>query len=246
MNDPIIQMLSIALVTLGASYIQSVTGFGFGIFSMIFLPSLLLYTEASTLSSVLSTLTSIVTILTVWRSISFKNIIFPTLGSLVSTYLAVSFVSTQSNKTLILLLGIALFILSIYFMFFSDKIRIRPSWYAGLVAGAISGVMSGIFSIGGPPAVIYFLQSEEDTPHYMATISAFFVLSGIITVGTKISAGFMTSTVVIAIAVGVVAMLTGSVIGKVTRDKIKPILIRRAIYGIMALSGIVNIVTSII
>lgn len=57
------QLAFIALIVTGASYIQSVTGFGFGIFAMIFLPSLLAYTEANVLSSMLSMLTSLLVVL---------------------------------------------------------------------------------------------------------------------------------------------------------------------------------------
>ncbi len=241
--EPYILVL-IAAVVLGASFIQSVTGFGFGIFAMIFLPSLLLYTEANVLSSMLSLFTSLTVILVMWRKISWKNLIFPLVGCLISTYLAVLFIGSQDNKTLILMLGIALLVLSIYFFFFSGKVKIRPTWYAGLIAGIISGIMGGMFAIGGPPVVIYFLQSEDNTDSYLATISAYFVLSGIINVVTK--SGFINMNVLIAFALGFVAMALGAFIGKLARDKCNSAMIKKAVYGFMAISGILNIVTSLI
>ena len=56
MNIEIYQLFLIMLVVFSASYIQSVTGFGFGIFAMIFLPHILMYTEANVPSSILSAL----------------------------------------------------------------------------------------------------------------------------------------------------------------------------------------------
>ena len=247
MEDLILQLTLVALVSLGASYTQSVTGFGFGIFAMIFLPGIMsLYTEANVLSTILSTLTSVSLAFVLRRAISWRNIIFPLLGCLVSTALAVAFVRTQENSTLTLLLGIALLALSIYFFFFSEKIRIRPSWYAGLIAGVISGIMGGMFSIGGPPVVIYYLQSERDSEHYLATISAYFIFSGLITVTTKAAAGFITPLVWMALSVGAVGMMIGSLVGKLTREKIRSIVLKRAVYCVMALSGAVNIVSSLI
>ena len=243
--EPYIFVLS-ALVVLGASFIQSVTGFGFGIFAMIFLPSLMQYTEANVLSSMLSLFTSLAVVIVMWKKINFKNLIFPLIGCLVTTYLAVKFIGSQDNKTLILLLGIVLFVLSIYFFFFSGKIRIRPTWYAGLIAGVISGVMGGMFSIGGPPVVIYFMQSEDSTDSYLATISAYFVLSGVINVVTKAAEGFITQNVWIAFAIGFVAMALGALVGKLVRDKCNSSMIKKAVYGFMAISGIMNIVTSLI
>ena len=67
-------LVLIALVVLCASFIQSVTGFGFGIFSMIFLPTLFgVYTEGNVLSSMLSMLTSLAVAVVMWRKIRKKR-----------------------------------------------------------------------------------------------------------------------------------------------------------------------------
>ena len=245
MDNNALLFILIAIITLGASYIQGATGFGFGIFAMIFLPMLLSYTEANVLSSILGTLSALfITVLT-FRKIHWKNILFPTVGSIFFGFVAISFVKVQSSQTLMLFLGVALVILSMYFFFFTDKIKIRPTWYAGLIAGIISGFMTGMFSIGGPPVVIYFMQSEENAEKYLATISAYFALSGVISVSMKAGAGFVTVPVLIGLAVGLVGMAVGSFVGKLTRDKIKPNMIKKVVYGFMAVSGAVNIVTSL-
>ena len=67
----------IAVVTVAASFIQSVTGFGFGILAMIFLPHILIYTEANVLSTMLSAATSFTVAVALWRKIDWKNIVFP-------------------------------------------------------------------------------------------------------------------------------------------------------------------------
>lgn len=236
----------ILLITFVASYEQTVTGFGFGIVAMIFLPRLLLFTEANVLSAILSSLTSVFVVVTMYRHVNWKNLIFPILGSIVTNYLAITFIKGSENQVLILLLGIALLVLSIYFFFFSHKIKIRPSWYAGLIAGIISGAMSGLFSIGGPPVVIYYMQSEESTDRYLATISTFFVLSGILSISMKVAAGFVTRNVLLGLALGLVGMLVGVLLGKKTRDKTNPVLIKKLVYGVMAVSGLSNIITSLI
>ena len=244
--DQTVIFILVAVVTLIASYIQGATGFGFGIFSMIFLPNILTYTEANVLSSILSALSALFVAILMFRKIHWKNVWFPTLGCLFSTYVAVSFLKTQSSRTLMLLLGLALFLLSLYFFFFSDKIKIKPTWYAGLIAGILSGIMGGMFSIGGPPVVIYFMQSEEDFDRYFATISAYFVFLGVVSVSTKAAAGFITISVWIALAISVLAMLIGAYIGKRTKDKIKPKIVKKVVYGFMAISGLINIVTSLL
>ena len=223
-----IQFILVALVTLCASYIQSVTGFGFGIFAMIFLPKILLYTEASLLSSMLSTVTSLVVMVLAFRKISWKNLIFPVMGCLASTFFAVSFIKMQKDDTLTLLLGIALLLLSLYFFFFSDKIKIKPTWYTGLFVGVLSGILDGMFAIGGPPVVIYYMQSEKDSDSYMATLSTYFVFLGVVSSGSKCISGFGTVTVWISLAVALIALAVGAFVGKLTRERIKPSLIKNA------------------
>ena len=245
MDLEIYQLILIALIVACASYIQSVTGFGFGIFAMMFLPYILLYTEANILSSIISALTSVGVAIALWRKISWKNIIFPLIGCVITTYAAVVFISSQETRVLKILLGIALVALSIYFYLFSGKIKIKPTWYAGLIAGLLSGIMGGMFSMGGPPVVIYFIQSEDDSDNYLATISAYFVFSGAISIIMKASSGFMTSNVWFALIVGIIGLLLGATLGKLTRDKTKPQMIKKAVYAVMAVSGVINIVTSL-
>ena len=239
-------LAAVLLITLCASCLQSITGFGFGILAMIFLPSVIAYTEANDLSTVLISLTSLCAVAVTFNKVSWKNVVFPVIGCILSTYFAVAFIKTQENETLKLLLGVALFLLSVYFFFWSGKIKIKPTWYAGLIAGALSGIMGGLFSIGGPPVVVYFLQSEEDSEHYLGSISAYFVLSGIVSVASKAIAGFVTERVLLCIAVGVFGMLLGSFTGKRARDKINSADMKKAVYGFMAISGKINIVASAI
>ena len=246
MDNLILQLVLVGLVTLVASYIQSVAGFGFGIFAMVFFPYILQYTEANVLSGILSTVTSVFLVVVLFRKIHWKNLLFPILGSIGANYLAVSFVKAAEQKWLLLLLGVALVALSVYFFFFSEKIRIRPTWYAGLIAGVLSGLLSGLFSIGGPPVVVYYLQSEEDTDTYLATLSAYFILSGAFSIAMKVAAGFVTETVLWGLLVGAVLMTAGSLLGKVTRQRIRPHHVKRTVYGVMAVSGAVNVITALL
>lgn len=246
MDIEMYKLILIAFVTLGACFVQSVTGFGFGIVAMIFLPHLMLYTEANVLSSILGCTTSIIMVIAMYRKTNWKNIFFPLIGSFCANYMAVRLVKSAESEMLTLLLGIALFFLSIYFFFFSDKIKIRPSWYTGLIAGLISGVMSGLFSIGGPPVVIYYMQSEKDTDSYLATISTYFVLSGFISIALKTLSGFVTLNVFLGLPLGLLGMFVGSVLGKRIRDKINPKALKKAVYGFMAVSGLINVITALI
>ena len=211
---------------------------------MIFLPHVLLYTEANVLSSILSVITSLILVISIFKRVDWKNMLWPLLGCTVTTVISVLFVKSQKGGLLTMLLGIALIGLSVYFFFFAGKIKIKPTWYAGLIAGLLSGILGGMFSMSGPPAVISFLQSENDSEDYLATISAYFVISGAVSIGTKAAAGFVTINVVWGVLIGAVGMIIGSLVGRFARKGINPIMLKRAVYLVMAISGVINVITA--
>ena len=62
----------------------------------------------------------------------------------------------------------------------------------------------------------------------------------------KVASGFVTVNVLIALAVGLVMMLIGFILGKAVRHKTNPNVIKKMVYGVMAVSGLVNVITSLI
>ncbi len=243
--DTSLQLILIALIAFGACFIQRVSGFGFGIFAMTFLPYILpLYTEANALSTMLSMLMSLAIAARMFRDIHWKNLIFPMIGNMAFIFITVNFMKGQGDALLRMLLGAALILLSIYFLVFSKKIHIRPTWYGGLLCGCLSGILGGLFSMGGPPVVIYYMESEQDTKHYMATIQAYFTISNIYSICVKVAAGFVTKNVIVYFAVGVIGMALGLWLGGRVFARLDGKKIKQYVYIFMAISGAMNIVTA--
>ena len=235
------------IVSCAGCTIQRVTGFGYGIFVMMFFPHFMpTYGEANALSGMISAATSIVVAFSMRKHIQWKLIPAPLIGSIITSYIAVRFMSGQTDKTLKLLLGIVLILLSIYFFFFAGKIKFKPSLWKGAIAGAISGVMNGLFAMGGPPMVIYFMVSSKDMKDYLATIQLYFALSNIYTTAIKAAAGYVTKEVLVFFVIALISALVGIEIGKKIFSRCKPDVLKKAVYGFMAISGVINIVTTIL
>ncbi len=240
--------IAVVLVATVGSIIQRVTGFGFGIWAMIFLPALLggSHPQATLVSSIMSIVSCALVAFTMLKMVDWKNLIFP-LASYAVIALPCNFLLTKaSNDILSLALGVALLAMSVYFIFFSGKIKIKPSVPAGLICGGLSGFMGGFFAMGGPPVVVYYLQSSPDKLVYLATIQMYFVISNVYNTGAKIANGLLTKEVAILSAVGVIGMLIGLYIGKKIFNKLDGKRLRRVVYGFMAAAGVVNIVKAII
>ena len=240
----LISSLLCFLVSGTGCLIQRITGFGYGIFVMMFFPHFMpSYGEANALSGMVSAVTSIVVAISMRKHIQWKLIPAPLVGSIITSFIAVRFMSGQTDDTLKLLLGIILILLSIYFFFFAGKIKFHPSAWKGALAGGISGIMNGLFAMGGPPMVIYFMVSSKDMKDYLATIQMYFALSNIYTTAIKAAAGYVTRDVWIYFAITLIASLVGIFLGKKVFTKCKPAILKKAVYGFMAISGVINIVT---
>lgn len=240
-------LLVILLATVG-SIIQRVSGFGFGIFVMMFLPHIIgSYGEANALSGLLSLISCAAVAFSLLRFIDWKNLIFPGIGYALLSLPAIIFMTTQPDNVLFIMLGAVLILLSVYFMLFSEKVRLKPTWYGGLISGGLSGIMGGLFAMGGPPVVVYYVQSENgDNRAYLATIQMYFVLTNAYGTTVKAFRGLVTLNVLILCACGLAGLFAGLLIGKKIFNRLNPKTLRRIVYGVMAVSGVVNIVNAII
>ena len=160
-------VLSIFLLSIGASFIQRTTGFGFGIFIMTMLPFFMpSYGEATTLSGLLAITTSAAI---VWRMRS--HVTWSRLWPILLTFIIISSIAIFAltrieDHILRRILGATLILISIYFMLFSQRIKLPTTKKVQVGAGTLSGLMGGFFGMQGPPAVLYFIQSEPTKEHH--------------------------------------------------------------------------------
>ena len=57
--------------------------------------------------------------------------------------------------------------------------------------------MGGFFGMQGPPAVLYFIQSEPTKEHYMAMAQTYFLIGNLMMTGVRAYNGFFTTTVAV-------------------------------------------------
>lgn len=118
-------VIAIFLLSIGASFVQRTTGFGFGIFIMTMLPFFMpTYGESTTLSGLLAITTSAVI---VWRLRSYVT--WKRLWPILLTFFAVSTIAIFAltrieDHILKRVLGVALIVISIYFALYSQKIKL--------------------------------------------------------------------------------------------------------------------------
>ena len=232
-------VLILILACTAASFIQRVSGFGFGIFIMTILPLLMpSYGEATTLSGILSALQSLYVLASLWKHVKWKRLLPILAAFVVSSYIAIQFVGYVSDTNLKQILGGVLIIMSIYFLFISERISIRPTTTMQFSMGGLSGILGGLFAMQGPPAVLYFVASERDKTKYMAMTQGYFFIGNIAMTLFRAGEGYLTHDVGMGTLYASAGIVIGTLIGKFVFDKISAPLLRKIVYAYMAVSGL--------
>jgi len=223
-----------------STFIQRVTGFGFGIVFMTMAPFILpTYGEATTLSGLLALMCALGTGIKVFRYIPWKKLTAITITFLVVSFFAVKLVAHVDNRSLKHILGAFLILVSLYFIFINGKIKMKPSIRSQIGMGTISGAMGGLFGMQGPPAVIYFISCTGSKEEYMAMTQWYFIIGNAAMTCYRAGNGFLTPIVWKMFAIGIAAVIFGLSAGALLYKKLKIETIRKFVYVFIGIAGIV-------
>lgn len=236
----LLHCLFLILIGIGAGFVQRVSGFGLGIFAMVFLPHFMpSHTAAAAISSLFACVTATYNAIRYRKNIAYKTALPMICAALISIPIAVRFSAAVSGDIFKILLGAVLILLSIYFIFFNKKINIKPTFSNGLLAGTLGGTLGGLFSTGGPPAVLYLSSATADNITYFATIQFYFCFTNLYATSMRVINGIINTDILIYAAVGMIGCMTGDFIGKTVFDKLDSNKLKQIIYIGMIISGVV-------
>lgn len=227
------------LIGLGAGFVQRVSGFGLGIFAMMFLPYFTPTAVAASISTLFSCVTSTYNAIRYRKEIAYKTAIPMVCAALVAIPIAVYFSAVVSARIFQWLLGGVLILLSIYFLFFNQRIKLKPNLKNGLLAGAVGGTLNGLFSTGGPPVVLYLSSALKSTGAYFATIQFYFCFTNIYATVMRAVNGILTGEALLYAAIGLAGCMVGDTLGRQVFHKLNGEKLKKIIYIGMIISGIV-------
>jgi len=238
-----VKFIALLFIGTGAGFIQRVSGFGIGVFSMLFLPGLLHSpASASTVATLFSCGTCTYNGIKYVKKVEYKTLLCLILGSLIMTPIGVRLAVITPVAIFERVLGIILICLSIYFLFFNNRIKVKANMPTGVLIGGISGGMNGLIAIGGPPIVLYLSNALRDNDVYFATSQLFFAFINIYAITMRAINGIVTKDILLCALIGFIGCLIGDMIGKRVFDKLNPTRLRQIIYIGMIISGILMIV----
>lgn len=230
-------------LTICASFIQRVSGFGFGIFVMMFFPYFLpSYGTSTTLSGVLAGSTALLIALQGWRHIRWR-LMFPLLVvNLIVSFIAIEYMASLADGTVKRCFGAMFVLIALYFLFLGDRARVpQNSWTKGCI-GALSGVMGGMFAMPGPPLVLYCISHIRDKREYIVTLQAFSVILNIFYTIFRAKVGFFDAEMPKWWIAGLAGALIGTTIGARLLRRISGATLKKIVYAMLLISGIVAMI----
>lgn len=228
----------LVLVIAGGAFVQRVTGFGLGIFAMLFLPYFLPSgAVAAAVIGLVSCCSSLYNAARQRRRIQWRSLLPMALAALAVIPAAVWLSAVLPADLLKRLLGVVLMLLSVWFLAFSQRVHLRPTTGGALLAGGLGGLLNGMFSTGGPPVVLYLLHATEDNLTYFATIQAYFAVTNVAATVSRVFSGIIDGPVLWMTAAALVGMLLGNGLGGKVFDRLNARRLRQVVYLGMLVSG---------
>ncbi|MBR3615442.1 MAG: sulfite exporter TauE/SafE family protein [Bacteroidaceae bacterium] len=224
-----------------AGFVQRVSGFGFGIFIMMFLPYIMpSYNEAVALSGILSGCTAMLIVVRNRRYIQWRAIPVVLLSNIAVSYFVIIYMGAVDGLVLRRCLGVALMLVSLYFIFLEGRTSMLfSSRWSQATVGALSGLMGSMFAMPGPPVVLYGVSVIKDKRAYMATMQTFWLLFNVVYLYFRSGRGYYTADTPLYLCTGIAGVFLGIYVGARVFCMINKGLLKKVIYGFMLLSGLV-------
>lgn len=225
----------------GAGLIQTVTGFGAAVMMMLVLPSFFGLVQAPALASVIALGLSAGLFWKLRRQVDYKLVLIQA-----AIYVSVSTVTISQSggfdiDLLALVFGLFLICLSLYYLFLSKAVAVRPGPVTALVCGVGAGFFGGLFGVGDPLSAVYFLAASKSKESYVANLQMLFVISNTVNTIVRVRYGVYTLALVPLSLVGIVGINLGKLAGLRILDRIDIEGMKRIVYIFIGVSGVLTL-----
>lgn len=239
-------LLTVMIIILAGSCVQSALGFGTTMITMGFLPLLMPYSKAMGLSILMVSISTVCISVRYRDSIRWK-IMLPFLIPTAIICGIVNLLSAKVNSDMMyLMLGVMFVAVALFFFFFSSRIHVQPTPVSGGILGVICGICYGLFASGGPTAALYLLPATDSKKEYLATIQAFLCVNNLVILIISIALGRLDVADLPMVGSGLIGMTAGTLLGLVIHDRIPADKFGKVIYAFVGFGGLWIIVSHLL
>ncbi len=210
----------IVIIVFAAAFTQGVAGFGN---ALVAVPLLAFFLPIHTIVPLTILCGLIITFFLSWRlwpHIDIKKILPLIIGCTPGVLVGSLLLKNLPQDTLRTFLAFLLLSYSTYSLFIKTNKKIRENKILAFGAGFGTGLISAILSAGGPPTIIYTTLTGWNKNDMKATLSGFFLFTGIAIGTVHYATGLTTAAVINLFTLSTPAVLVGVWSGSLVYDKI--------------------------
>ncbi len=237
------ELLGFLLLTGAAAYLQTLTGFAFGLITMggVGLTGLLSLPDAAMIVSVLSLVNAAQMLAKGWRDVAWREfwlVMATSIPLLFVGYGLLEWLADTRADLLRLLLGFAIIVSSLQLARKPEPLARKSGDPSFLFFGGIAGLMGGMFSTAGPPLVYHFYRQPMPMVKVRETLVTVFALNAVFRIGLVAASGSLPSGSTWSGLLAIPAVMGATYAARRWPPPLSPITMRRMVFGLLFLSGV--------
>jgi uncharacterized membrane protein YfcA len=206
-----------SVIVAGASLVQGVVGFGFGLICVPLLSLLFSPTQAVGINFVIGSLNVLIILAMLWRKVDLRRMVVLIIISLVFAVPGAFILVVLDRRMALIAIGASICLLAAFSLINRNR-QVAVFRHPGFGYGAatVSGFLMGAFTLAGPPMIVYLHQTgmpKEDVKanvqFYFCVLNLFvlpfFIRNGVVTVESSLNGLALAPIVVVFTAIGVMA-----------------------------------------
>lgn len=236
-------LAAVAAILFAASFVQGLTGFGFGLVAMALMPLALDFRHATLLVAILGLFPNLQMLVRCRGQWSWEHSWTLLLSTGLACPVGVYFVHTLDEHLLIRLLGALIVAFSLReLMWHRAAEHPLPKWTAWPL-GALAGLFGSAFNIGGPPLIAYVYSQHWESAVKLAVLQIVFLEIGVLRVILTASTGAIDAPLIWLALPMLVPMAIAVTLGQRLLQRLTTGRLRRPVFWFLLAMGVKYIVT---
>jgi uncharacterized membrane protein YfcA len=228
-------ILFVIVVVLIAGTAQTVAGFGFALIAVPFLVTVLGVRETIVVATILGIANAALVQRGAWRHTPRPTVVTMLAGSLAGMPLGLLVLLHAPQDALRLAVGVASIAMAAAIVF--GGALSLPGRRGEALAGLISGALNTSVGMNGPPVVLYLQDRRLPPQAFRAALSAFFLVTNIVTLALLAASGVVNSDAAVLAAAALPSVLIGSVAGHALLPRLSHETFRRMVLVLLVVTS---------
>jgi uncharacterized protein len=235
--------LLIAALVFLASFVQSLSGFGFAIVVMPLLTLVLGLQTAAPLVALTALTVYVINVARFRRAINAGEVLRLGLASALGVPMGIWIVANMDATLVKQALGLLLILYALYSLARPTAAWIpSPRWV--YPAGFVAGCLGGAYNTPGPPAIVYATLRQWPRDEFRAGLQSLFLVNGLLVVASHFVAGHMTVPVLTYCLYTVPALVLGILLASRVDSKVDRGRFRLLVAVMILLVGLTLVLSS--